>query len=79
MTDALPEEGVTVLAYNPEWVDDYSPAGIREAFLEDGNVYPTIWLTALWDNSLHTWKPDISVPTHWMAYPLAPFPDSKRI
>lgn len=70
--DNLPDEGVEVIGFTREWIDeDYNPRGTRVCFLDgDGN-----WCSSKWNNThdvyntIYSYDDDDIVPTHYMKIP----------
>lgn len=67
--DNVPETGMMVLGYNPNWIHaDFNPEGFRECFVgvredtgEEG------WISAKWNSCHDTWvNCEKDEPTHIM-------------
>lgn len=61
-----PEPGSHVRVFHPEWKDEFTPTGTREAsYIEDG------FLMGVWNPEQDCWDIEIKEPTHW-TYPDSP-------
>lgn len=59
------EEGVTVLAYHPDWKDDeFCPTGVREGYYYSGEFF-----SAKYCSSTSNWWSKKGFPTHYMEMP----------
>lgn len=70
-----PAPCIVVLGFSADWIDfDYNPAGIRECFMDDMEI----WLSPKWNNYQDVYENDVEAPTHWQPLPAPPTPDAKQ-
>lgn len=62
----LPEEGVEVIGFNPEWIDeDFNPNGTRAC-----TYFDECWISAKWNDYSDSYNSrDSESPTHWCLVP----------
>lgn len=72
----LPEQGVPVIGYSKEWIDeDFNPDGIRECCYSGLDVATSEWVSAKWYDYQDCYLTDTDTkPTHWfpIQYPKLP-------
>lgn len=70
-----PAPCIVVLGFSADWIDfDYNPAGIRECFMDDMEI----WLSPKWNNYQDVYENDFEAPTHWQPLLAPPTPGAKQ-
>jgi hypothetical protein len=76
--DALitPEEGVEMIAFHPEWInEDFNPKGIRVGFFDGDESF----VSAKWIDHQDSYIEDNTVmPTHYMSIPDNPIQEEEN-
>jgi hypothetical protein len=65
--EASPSVGEHIRVYHPEWRDEFTPTGTREATYDDDEGF----LTSRWMPDQDQWEVFYCYPTHW-CYPDMP-------